>query len=195
MKSRTESEVTDALAELITVARRSALLPKNIEKGHWQNLGIRDLLILFFEEAGEVARAYNHNESMESFVAEIGDAAWVLAMLLDSATGAKHLEELIKAAHVLSPALDTAPGSLAAVTESGCALVVNASAVARLEIYGDEPPPPVSTVYQTSYSRELDPAVVYPGCHLELKLLDAGQACGACGFEAEQHRNWTGGKR
>jgi NTP pyrophosphatase (non-canonical NTP hydrolase) len=195
MKSRTESEVTDALAELITVARRSALLPKNIEKGHWQNLGIRDLLAIFLEEAGEVARAYNHGEPLESFVAEIGDAAWVLAMLLDSATGTKHLEGLIKAAYVASPTLDTAPGSLAAVTESGCALVVNASAVARLEIYGDEPPPPVSTGHQTSYSHELDPAVVYPGCHLELKLLDAGQACGACGFEAEQHRNWAGGKR
>ena len=73
MKSRTESEVTDALAELITVARRSALLPKNIEKGHWQNLGIRDLLAIFLEEAGEVARAYNHGEPLESFVAEIGD--------------------------------------------------------------------------------------------------------------------------
>lgn len=159
---RSEAEVRDALAELVTVACRAAMLPKNAEKGHWNNMNTRDLLILVVEEVGEVARAYNHGESLDAFAAEIGDAAWVLAALLDNAMDARKARR----AQVLreSILLDSVK---VPVMENGEVLAWPVV----LEV-GTAPP--------------------MPGCHLELKLLGAKDTCGACGFTAEQHRNWKG---
>lgn len=156
---RTETEVDATLARLSVEAKRAALLEKNAEKGPWDHLGVRELLVLLLEEVGEVARAYNHNEGFESFVAEIGDAVWVLGMLRDAASQSMELSG--------SPTKQAFEGYLR-----------------RMKAID-------ATLWRMEEDLE---AAEHQGCALELKLLDAHQRCGACGYEAQLHRNWKGSR-
>ncbi len=81
--TREISRVEGAINELSHWIKDVAMNPKNVAKGGWDELTPSDLVTFLTEEVGEVAKSLRRGDSYEVVAREIGDAAWVLGMLLD----------------------------------------------------------------------------------------------------------------